>query len=117
MCPVTKCPFNRPPTSSTRSKFTPEPTRANCRFVRSQVSRNRSNRMDFPPLRGDSFTTVRQQPLTARLSPIFNPRAQTFDRTVSSMEPVRRFDPLHHSHLFHNAGKRPRCNIALSGWF
>jgi len=85
MCPVTKWPPNSPSARSGRSKLTRTPTRANWRLVRSHVSRSRSKRTNRVLPAALSFTAVRQQPFTARLSPTFNPRAAAPARTVNSM--------------------------------
>ena len=58
---------------------------ANWKFVRFQLSANSANRSSLPTPRALIFSTVRQQPLTATLSPAFNPRPQTRERTIISM--------------------------------
>src|ERR1051325_6081105 len=86
MWPVKKCPPKRPSIGRGRFRFINDTFEENCKFVRSHVSLSKSNwrSLDFP--RGGTFTTVRQHPLTARLSPVFNPRAVIVARRVSSID-------------------------------
>ena len=85
MWPVTKCPPMLSPTRKARSRLTPHPGRqiANWSAASSPSSSANCSSFSFPRTR--IFSTVRQQPLTARLSPALRPRPQTRACTHNSI--------------------------------
>src|SRR5579864_1940478 len=82
--PCTRWPSSRPSAPSGSSRFTSDPTTAKPRFVRRSVSGTWSAKKAAPCF----LTTVRQQPLTATLEPIFSRRAADGAAISSRFGPV-----------------------------
>src|SRR5271166_3251583 len=111
ICPCTKCPPSLSPTRSDRSKLTRSPARFPPRFVRSKVSGPAWTSNCSPSL----ATTVRQQPLTATLSPIASEpvkpgqasvnRCPAFSLTIPSTRPRTSTSPVNTLSLLHSMAR------------
>src|SRR5208337_4407692 len=121
MCPWTKCPPSLSPTRSDRSKLTRFPGRFPPRFVRSKVSGPAWTSNCSPSL----ATTVRQQPLTATLSPISSKlvkpgqasvnRCPAFSLTTFSTRPRTSTSPVNTlAHSFIPWPGHPRMREAIA---